>query len=288
MIQLGRRRGAGPGAAGRDRRGRERCRSPTSSSWSRGCARPSLVRSTRGAHGGYELARAPAEITMAEVVHALEGTLVPMQCFDRARRRAACSATTRSTATRTAPRSCCGPASRAARRARSSRRRSRSWSQFAEHGAAQPQRRAGTRAGATPRPATASRPDNVETKRKATRMADLEIQNLHVNVEGKEILKGVDLTVVARRGARADGAERLRQVDARQHDHGPPELRDHRGQDPLPGRGRDRGRARRARPRRASSWRSSTRPRSRACRSSTSCAPRSTRTARRAARTRST
>jgi Rrf2 family protein len=40
-----------------------------------------LVTSTRGAHGGYELARAPAEITMAEVVYALEGTLVPMQCF---------------------------------------------------------------------------------------------------------------------------------------------------------------------------------------------------------------
>ena len=40
-----------------------------------------LVSSTRGAHGGYELARPPGEITMAEVVHALEGTVVPMQCF---------------------------------------------------------------------------------------------------------------------------------------------------------------------------------------------------------------
>jgi Rrf2 family transcriptional regulator, cysteine metabolism repressor len=40
-----------------------------------------LVRSTRGAHGGYELARPPEEISMAEVVYALEGTLVPMQCF---------------------------------------------------------------------------------------------------------------------------------------------------------------------------------------------------------------
>jgi Rrf2 family cysteine metabolism transcriptional repressor len=39
-----------------------------------------LVSSTRGAHGGYELSRDPAAITMAEVVHALEGTLVPMQC----------------------------------------------------------------------------------------------------------------------------------------------------------------------------------------------------------------
>ena len=40
-----------------------------------------LVRSTRGARGGYELERDPSEITMASVVNALEGTLVPMQCF---------------------------------------------------------------------------------------------------------------------------------------------------------------------------------------------------------------
>jgi len=39
-----------------------------------------LVSSTRGAHGGYELARDPAQITMANVVHALEETIVPMQC----------------------------------------------------------------------------------------------------------------------------------------------------------------------------------------------------------------
>jgi Rrf2 family cysteine metabolism transcriptional repressor len=40
-----------------------------------------LVRSTRGAHGGYELERPTSEITMSEVVSALEGTPVPMQCF---------------------------------------------------------------------------------------------------------------------------------------------------------------------------------------------------------------
>jgi Rrf2 family cysteine metabolism transcriptional repressor len=40
-----------------------------------------LVRSTRGAHGGYELGREAQEITMAEVVAALEGSLAPMQCF---------------------------------------------------------------------------------------------------------------------------------------------------------------------------------------------------------------
>jgi len=40
-----------------------------------------LVSSTRGAHGGYRLTRPPEEITMDEVVQALEGTLVPMECF---------------------------------------------------------------------------------------------------------------------------------------------------------------------------------------------------------------
>ncbi|HKG36630.1 MAG TPA: Rrf2 family transcriptional regulator [Solirubrobacterales bacterium] len=40
-----------------------------------------LVTSTRGAHGGYRLARDPGEITMDEVVEALEGQIVPMECF---------------------------------------------------------------------------------------------------------------------------------------------------------------------------------------------------------------
>src|SRR3954454_9366549 len=40
-----------------------------------------LVTSTRGAHGGYRLARPPAEITMDQVVEALEGQIAPMECF---------------------------------------------------------------------------------------------------------------------------------------------------------------------------------------------------------------
>jgi len=40
-----------------------------------------LVTSTRGAHGGYRLARDAGEITMDEVVEALEGQIVPMECF---------------------------------------------------------------------------------------------------------------------------------------------------------------------------------------------------------------
>jgi Rrf2 family transcriptional regulator, cysteine metabolism repressor len=39
-----------------------------------------LVTSTRGAHGGYELARGPQEIRMSEVLRALEGPLAPMIC----------------------------------------------------------------------------------------------------------------------------------------------------------------------------------------------------------------
>jgi len=48
--------------------------------------RAGLVQSTRGAHGGYVLARKPADIRMDEVVLALEGSLAPMECFvdDRA------------------------------------------------------------------------------------------------------------------------------------------------------------------------------------------------------------
>ena len=40
-----------------------------------------LIRASRGAHGGYWLARPADEITMDEVVLALEGSLAPMECF---------------------------------------------------------------------------------------------------------------------------------------------------------------------------------------------------------------
>jgi Rrf2 family protein len=40
-----------------------------------------LVTSTRGAHGGYRLAKPAAEITMDSVVQALEGQIAPMECF---------------------------------------------------------------------------------------------------------------------------------------------------------------------------------------------------------------
>jgi Rrf2 family transcriptional regulator, cysteine metabolism repressor len=43
-----------------------------------------LVDSRRGSRGGYLLARAPAEITMAEVVEALEGSIAPIECISQA------------------------------------------------------------------------------------------------------------------------------------------------------------------------------------------------------------
>ena len=46
--------------------------------------RAGLVESRRGAHGGYLLARDPAQITMAEVVEALEGRIAPIECISSA------------------------------------------------------------------------------------------------------------------------------------------------------------------------------------------------------------
>jgi Rrf2 family protein len=39
-----------------------------------------LVVSTRGAHGGYQLARDPGAIRMSDIVTALEGPIAPMVC----------------------------------------------------------------------------------------------------------------------------------------------------------------------------------------------------------------
>jgi Rrf2 family protein len=43
--------------------------------------RANLVISTRGAHGGYSLAKPAEEITLDTVVEALEGQIAPMECF---------------------------------------------------------------------------------------------------------------------------------------------------------------------------------------------------------------
>jgi Rrf2 family cysteine metabolism transcriptional repressor len=43
--------------------------------------RAELVESRRGAHGGYSLARPAADISMGEVVEALEGEIAPIECI---------------------------------------------------------------------------------------------------------------------------------------------------------------------------------------------------------------
>lgn len=42
--------------------------------------RSGLVTATRGATGGYQLARPPAEISLTDAVHALEGPILEMPC----------------------------------------------------------------------------------------------------------------------------------------------------------------------------------------------------------------
>jgi Rrf2 family cysteine metabolism transcriptional repressor len=42
-----------------------------------------LIESRRGSRGGYMLARTPTEITMAEVVEALEGSIAPIECISQ-------------------------------------------------------------------------------------------------------------------------------------------------------------------------------------------------------------
>ncbi len=39
-----------------------------------------LITSFRGAHGGYELARAPEEISIGDIIRVLEGPIAPMDC----------------------------------------------------------------------------------------------------------------------------------------------------------------------------------------------------------------
>ncbi|GAA0514603.1 Rrf2 family transcriptional regulator [Deinococcus depolymerans] len=44
--------------------------------------RAGFIRSVRGAHGGYRLARPPHEITAYEVVIVMEGSLAPVACVE--------------------------------------------------------------------------------------------------------------------------------------------------------------------------------------------------------------
>ncbi len=67
-----------------------------------------LIESRRGSRGGYMLARAPQEITMAEVVEALEGSIAPIECISAERRREHRVLARVRIQTTCAPPSCCG------------------------------------------------------------------------------------------------------------------------------------------------------------------------------------
>ena len=41
-----------------------------------------LIGGTRGAHGGYLLARSPKDIRLSEIITAVEGSLNPVECID--------------------------------------------------------------------------------------------------------------------------------------------------------------------------------------------------------------
>lgn len=43
--------------------------------------RAGLIEGTRGAHGGYQLARPPGDLTVGAVVRALEGPVAPVECL---------------------------------------------------------------------------------------------------------------------------------------------------------------------------------------------------------------
>ncbi len=43
-----------------------------------------LIRSIRGAHGGFTLAKPPSEISLIEIIHIMEGSTAPVECVDDA------------------------------------------------------------------------------------------------------------------------------------------------------------------------------------------------------------
>lgn len=79
MVQLGRRFGAGPASLAEIAADEDLPR-PYLEQLVMSLRDAGLVISTRGSHGGYELARAPEQIPMIDVLRALEGPIAPMIC----------------------------------------------------------------------------------------------------------------------------------------------------------------------------------------------------------------
>jgi Rrf2 family protein len=79
MVQLGRHYGTGPASLA-EIAAEEELPRPYLEQLVMSLRDAGLVVSTRGAHGGYELARPPDEIRMADVLRSLEGPIAPMIC----------------------------------------------------------------------------------------------------------------------------------------------------------------------------------------------------------------
>ncbi len=92
MVQLGRRYGAGPASLAEIAADEDLPRAYLEQLVI-SLRDANLVRSTRGAHGGYELTRAPEEIQMSDVLRALEGPIAPMICASDDSGHATCSRT---------------------------------------------------------------------------------------------------------------------------------------------------------------------------------------------------
>jgi Rrf2 family protein len=79
MVQLGRHFGTGPASLAEIAAAEDLPRAYLEQ-LAMGLRDAGLVVSTRGAHGGYELAHHPRKIRMGEVLRALEGPIAPMIC----------------------------------------------------------------------------------------------------------------------------------------------------------------------------------------------------------------
>ena len=79
MVQLGRHHGTGPASLA-EIAAEEDLPRPYLEQLVMSLREANLVTSTRGAHGGYELARPPESISMSDVLRALEGPIAPMMC----------------------------------------------------------------------------------------------------------------------------------------------------------------------------------------------------------------
>lgn len=79
MVQLGRHYGSGPASLA-EIAAEEELPRPYLEQLALGLREAGLVTSTRGARGGYELARPPDQIGMLEILRALEGPIAPMIC----------------------------------------------------------------------------------------------------------------------------------------------------------------------------------------------------------------